>query len=763
MSLDQSRAFRISVTELAHFCCRQGDVVLGNDRSPTLQQGQEGHQRLQSQRPEAYQREVAVKAHFSGQFCHWTLAGRIDGLMLDGGPLVEEIKTTYCSAQDLPAAQHRLHLAQAKLYSALLCQQHDLDVILVRITYLKLDDDSEYQRESRHTGAELLDFLQGCVVEYSRWLDQYCCYLERRDASLAALEFPFQQYRAGQRALSVALYRDMRDQQRGLYHAPTGLGKTMATLFPALKQLGEGHVKQLWYLTAKNSGHRSVQQALAQFPQRPDLRVLFLQAKDKVCAGCDRTQLNCSPQTGYYDRLPVAREQFQASPSWQESDLQALAAEHRLCPHQLARDLLPWVDLVVADYNYVFDPQARLHDALADSKHIGLLVDEAHNLPDRARAMFSAELHRKSLIHLQQQVTEPALQKRIRALRRHYEATHKNAAPRALPPAFTQLLQATVEPLNDWFSQQNWLLFPEELFEHLMALWRFAQRAQSIADEDVLLYSDQPHRIQIFCTDPAPNLQPLTDSFHSCHFFSGSLLPMDYFQRCIQQLPGMSQLALANPFPPEHQCTLVAPVNTRFQQRNQSMAEIAGYIGQLWQTRPGRYLMAVPSYEYLAALMQQLSGQPQLPLICQPNSNEPVARAEFLQHLLSPRYLAGVIAGGVFAEGIDLQDNKLDGVIIVSTCLPPPSPEREHIKQHFEHSDGRGFDFAYRYPAINRVIQTAGRLIRSEQDTGVLLLMDDRFSQAAYRALLPPHWRPRLLKNSAELPSVLSAFFGTDV
>ncbi len=426
------------------------------------------------------------------------------------------------------------------------------------------------------------------------------------------------------------------------------------------------------------------------------------------------------------------------------------------------------MDLVVADYNYVFDPNARLSEALSGSRHISLLVDEAHNLPERARTMFSADLYLNSLKHLQDNTSDPELQKQLKKLSRQYRAVLRQAEDEAqLPPTFVHQLQTTVERLNDWFAQQSWLLFPDELFEHMMALWRFAQRAQAMAEEDALLRSLKPDRIQIFCTDPAPRLQQITADFHSSHFFSGSLLPMAFFQRSIStelnSEPNTGSqaapLALDNPFPAEHLCTLVAPVNTRFQQRADSIPRITEFITTLWDQRPGRYLMALPSYDYLTEVSRALAQHPQLPLCIQPQSTDPAARADFLQQLQGSRYLAGVIAGGLFAEGIDLEGNTLDGVIVIGTCLPPPTPEREHIKQHFDAHNGQGFDFAYRYPAVNRVIQTAGRLIRSEQDRGLLLLMDDRYTQPGYRTLLPVHWQPQLVKNQQELRQVLDSLF----
>ena len=762
----EARQFRIAVTDLAYFCCREGDIAARTQRSPTAQQGQAGHQRLQGERPPHYQAEVAVKKIISGRYCSWVLAGRIDGLMMESQPLLEEIKTTYYTSDDLPAEQYRFHLAQAKLYAAILCQQQDLAHITIHLTYLKLDDNSVFQRHERFTATELEAFLEQCCEQYTQWLDQHCQFLDLRDQSLNGLSFPFTDYRAGQRTLSITLYRNIRAGQQGLYHAPTGLGKTMATLFPALRQLGEGTIKQIWYVTAKNSGHNSVKQALEQFTSTPHLRVLFLQSKDKLCANCPlHSQQTCEAQAGYYQRLPSARWEFQLQPHFNADQLAALAHRHNLCPHQLSRDLLPWVDLVVADYNYVFDPYTRLSEALSQSKQYCLLVDEAHNLPDRARGMFSARLYISRLKALTDHITDQALKRTTRKLARQCQELTRQASTEQdnpltqLNPRLGQDLLSLSDQIIEWFMQQSWLLFPVELFENIMDLARFAQRAQAIEPEDVILLGSQPEHLHIYCTDPAPALQKISTTFHSVHYFSGSLLPLNYFQRCISIQPLESQLALDSPFPPEHQCTLVVPVNTRYQFRPRSLPVITDTITTLWTRKPGRYLLAVSSFEYLGEAMKALQAIPDLPLLIQPQSQQPEDRNAFLQALQSNRFVAGVIAGGLFAEGIDLENHKLDGVIIVGTCLPPPSQEREQIKNQFDTATRQGFDFAYRYPGVNRVIQTAGRLIRNEQDRGVVLLLDDRFSQSQYRALLPRHWNLKLMKNSADLESALDAFY----
>lgn len=754
------REFRVSATDLAHFCCRKGGVVSGNERKPSAQQGIQGHLFIQQQRPQHYQREVSIKKSITTDRCHWILAGRIDGLQHENVTILEEIKTTYCSETELPDDQHQIHLAQAQLYGALICQQQNLTEVLLRITYLKLDDAHIYYREQLYSHQELEAFLNHCIAQYSNWLNHYCIFLDTRNSALQEQPFPFDDYRAGQRSLSVTLYRDIRDCNPGIYHAPTGLGKTIGLLFPALKHLAEGNIAKIWYLTAKNSGHNSVRQALAHMNSPLPLRILYLQAREKTCAGCIAAdQSGCKHLTNHYDRLPAARDAFQSSSHFNEQDLLKLAQEHQLCPHQLTRDLLPWVDVVVADYNYVFDPYTRLTDPLTGSKSICLLIDEAHNLPQRARSMFSAELSVHCINQLQKAITDTDLQKRLRSIGRTLQTLLKDVddGVTTLPSNLINTLQFTADQLNEWFAQQNWLLFPNDIFENIMTLWRFAQRATKIEAEDTILCSQQPARIQIFCTDPAPQLERISSGFHSCHYFSGSLLPINFFQRSISTQPLPSQLVLASPFPPENLLTLVAPVNTRFHNRAHSMHQIVELIQTLWQCRPGRYLMALPSYEYLRSIMTELEQYPGIPLLCQSQTSSPETHQTFHQQLQKEHYLAGVITGGLFAEGIDL-NNKLDGVIIIGTCLPPPSTEIEQIKAQFDQQGQSGFDFAYRYPGINRVIQTAGRVIRSEQDRGVVLLVDDRFTQPVYRNLLPSHWQPHRVKSSIELKQALSAF-----
>lgn len=752
-----------------------------SERTPTAQQGQQGHRLLQSQRPDHYQKEVSLTWEVASDGPSWTLGGRVDGieasLKPDQPTLVEEIKTTYYPKAQLPPAQRELHRLQLQLYGAILSQQQSLTSLQLQLSYFKLDDESHYSFQSEAKPQALKSVLNDCTQRFSEWLKHYQHHIEVRNLALSQLEFPFSGFRPQQRQLSVTFYRDVREKRTGFYHAPTGLGKTMGVLFPALKHLGEGSVRQIFYLTAKNSGIRSVQQALQHLqPQQPSLRTLYLRSREHQCVCSDQERIQCHYQRDYYQRLQTAREQFAATQNFNQNDLDDLAQTHQLCPHQLGRDLMPWSDLVVADYNYVFDPQVRLTDYF--QKHadrILLLVDEAHNLPDRARSMFSESLSCSDLAQLQQSQAPAPLVRQLKQLekklRRWIMEPVQNPTSEDQEADLDWLEQATARistELLEWFNEQTWLLYPQALFQQIMGFIRFAQRLQSISDADRLIRDQEKRQVKLFCLDPAPRITQLCKRFHSAHFFSGSLLPLDYFIRAISIAPVTSQLALPSPFPPHHQRTLILPVNTRFQYRQHTLKDIADALQTLWSARPGRYLVALPSYEYLAQLTTLLkastvNSEKSWKLLVQPEQNRPRFREQFLQDIREKHCLALVIAGGVFAEGIDLSDHKLSGVVIISTCMTPPSTESRLMQRHYDQLGLPGFDFAYRFPGLNRVLQTAGRLIRSEQDRGLVLLLDDRFLQPPLNTLLPAQWHPRILGNLQQLQREVEDFSTADV
>lgn len=766
----QLPTFRLSVSALAEFCCRRGDLNLGLQRSPTAQEGQQGQRQLQQHKPEGYRKEVSVSAHWQTDAFHCHLSGRIDGLLPGPLPQLEEIKTTYCSREQLPDSLRAVHWAQLMLYGALWLQTESTDALQLQLTYLKLDDDTTFNFSETLSRDALLAFHDQCRDDYLQWLRWQCEHWQRRNAHLAGLAFPFTDFRPGQRTLSVQAYRDLRDGQRGLYQAATGLGKSLGILFPALKLLGENRFRQIWYVTAKNSGQRSVRQALAQLgigAEQP-LRVLVLSARENICFCQPGTASPCDAQTGFYDRWAVIRNHLQQQDGWQPDTLLELARQQRLCPHQLNLQLLPWADLVIADYNYVFDPTVRPADYLdSQASHITLLVDEAHNLPDRARDMFSARLSRSALQAAKDSTPDRALRRRINKLLQRFPAAGSTPSVAEAPPdPLVDELATLCERWLDWFNTQQWLVPPDPLFQTLMDLARFSQRLQRWQPEDRWLshHDDHDAWLDVFCTDPAPQLDALTQRYHAVLYFSGSLQPLTFFARALSQQPFTHTLELPSPFAASRLLTRVVPVNTRYDARSGSLPQLASLIAAVWQAQPGRYLVTFPSYTYLQAVQTQLQRQyPDLPLLSQDALTGTTQTDDFIKALEQAPALALVIAGGRFAEGLDLPANLLQGVIVVGTCMPPPSPQRSLIQQQFQQHGYDGFDFAFRFPGLNRVIQSAGRLIRRNSDKGVLILLDDRFAQPALARHFPAHWQPLRLQSPTQLQEALHAFWAADL
>ncbi len=761
------KEFAVSIKALAEFLFRRGDIILKASKSPTAQEGQEGQKRVQSNRPANYQTEVAVEQSFCGNLCQWRLAGRADGFTPGTDQCtseIEEIKTTYYSRQTLPATQQQLHFAQAKLYAALLVEQLNLANIRIKLSYWQPDAESEYSFSVTESNTVITHWFSNVVEAYTQWLDCYCKHLNKRDQSIRTLQFPFTKFRAGQRQLATSLFRHIRDESNGFYHAPTGIGKTTATLFPALKALSESHCQQIWYLTAKTSGSRSVNQTLDLLKmQTLNLKTIHLQSRTRTCfckPGNSIERSECHFQQGFYDRLEQARKEFNELPYCSQEEVIALAKKYELCPHQFTHELIQWSDLVVADFNYVFDPYVRDMDNLKSIRQKTLLVDEAHNLPDRAREMYSESLSVETLKQLHRLIEDKALNRQLKKLIKLHKAIIRddNSAIATIEKEkfiYQRIALTTVERLAEY----EWLLYPEELFEAVQQLLRFAKRLDTIDNADRLLKDSFAEALKIFCTNPAQRIKTMADIFSSTHFFSGSLLPSEYFTHLLSTRIDTPFLQLQSPFLPNQQTMIGFPLNTRYHQRATSLPLLLDILQQVNTQKPGRYLVAFPSFEYMDNVVNFSKNQKAgLPISRQPRTNNEEEKIFFLQGFSRNPQFNFVVSGGSFAEGIDLPPTaKLSGVIVIGTSLAPPSPEKNAISDYFRSVRLNEFDYTFRFPGINKVIQTVGRLIRSEHDKGMVLLLDDRFLQKNYQAYFPRHWHIQATHSLEQLSALLKS------
>jgi len=854
---------------LVEFALRQGDLggehdFVGPNRALA---GIRGHQRMQRSRPAGYQKEVRLCHDLETEEFILRVQGRIDGLLATPEEvLIEEIKTVQGKWRGLAEP---LHWAQVKCYGFMYAASHGLEELALRLTYLDLETDSATQFRGQFTRLDLEALFAQATSIYIEWVGEGLRWRRRRDQSVQSLPFPFPTYRPGQRKLAVAAYRVFASGGRLCVEAPTGIGKTISVLFPALKALGQGKLERIFYLTARTVGRVVAEKALNELRQAgARLRTLTLTARDKICfqpaPPCDPA--TCPFARGYYDRRKPAMRAALEHDEISRSVLEAVGRQHQVCPFELSLDLSPWVDAVICDYNYVFDPKVYLRRHFGEEPgDYAFLVDEAHNLVDRAREMFSAELDLGEIREVRRAVQHAlprcarALSRLGSALRRLCEApapavgqaslpalaaqsgeafpTHPpnpnlnpnlnlnlNPAPnpnlplpppaaqtregfarRELPADLLPLLETALKAAEAWLAQNQPAEFRQPLLELFFRLHSF-QRTAALYDERYATLCQPPSiartgsgagvspantfvpelwrrgqdaraaapgpaaqnrrygSVRLFCLDPSRLLRQALARGKAAVFFSATLTPLSYYRDLLGGESGDPLLQLASPFPPENLAVLVHDrIHTRFKARARTLPDVAQAIGAVTEERRGNYLVYFPSYQYLRAVQEQFQAlHPAVRLLAQRPGMSEAEREAFLAAFAADHTetLVGfAVMGGIFGEGIDLAGERLIGAIIVGVGLPQLCLERDLIRDLFQHNLGSGFDYAYTYPGMNRVLQAIGRVIRSETDCGVVLLLDTRFAEPRYRRLFPAWWRPTEVRSPAQIAQAVRQFW----
>ncbi len=805
--------FSVSVRELVRFVWQRGN--LGGERdfvgSQRALAGTRGHQRLQRSRPPGYEAEVRVRQDVETEWFILRVHGRIDGVSASNGEVViEEIKTVQ-GRWDRTADP--LHWAQAKAYAAIFTTDASAQYVSILLTYLNLDTNEVVEFRECFARPVLATFLNETEAIYIVWLREQQQWRELRDASIAALAFPFPDYRPGQRELAVAAFKTLARGGRLFLEAPTGIGKTISTIFPAIKALAEGKLERIFYLTARTIGRVVAQKAFADLRANGlRLRTLTLTAKEKMCVRDGRPceAVTCPLAIGYYDRIkPAIRAAFRHE-EINRHVLETVGNEHQVCPFELSLDVSSWVDAVICDYNYVFDPKAYLRRHFAEEQHdYGFLVDEAHNLPDRAREMFSADLDSAEIQDTRQAIKHSvprcarALTKITSTLRKlcgsaapepvgeiSDPAAELNLFPAAKSPATSQAPprprfrseEATISlrrlpeelmPLVDdaldeaevWLAKNQPADFRDALLEIYFRLHSF-RRTADLYDERYITIVN-PGRsitIKLFCMDPSFLLREAMKRGKAAVFFSATLTPIDYYRAVLGGEEGDPKLRLASPFPPKNACVMVQNrIRTDFKARSESLAAVVETIAVLVDQRAGNYLIYLPSYQYMTDVSAGFRARrPGIRLLVQSTRMSEAEREAFLAAFAvehDATLVGFAVLGGIFGEGIDLVGDRLIGAVIVGVGLPQVSVERDLMRNYFQEKFGAGFEYAYSFPGMNRVLQATGRVIRSETDRGAIVLIDARFGERRYVQLYPPHWRPVLAGSPAAIQSFTRRFW----
>ncbi len=805
----------VSVRNLVEFILRSGDIdnTKGNGYkdSDIMQEGSRIHRKIQKSMPSGYAAEITLKMEFpllhGEEEFFLIVEGRADGIWYreEETPeiLVDEIKTMYCDlnyiTEPIP-----IHMAQAKCYAYMYASQHDLDTIGVQLTYCNIETEAIKRFETVFTTFELKEWFENIVKEYAKWLFWQKDWIKKRNESMKELKFPFS-YRPGQKEFVSGVYRTILREKKLFVEAPTGVGKTISTIFPSVKAMGEGLASRIFYLTAKTIARTVAEDTFSLLmEQGMCFRFVTITSKEKICV-LEKPECNpekCPRAKGHFDRVNDAVfDMLTQEETITRNLIEQYAKKHMVCPFEMCLDVAVWADAVICDYNYVFDPKVSLKRFFAEDKKqdIIFLIDEAHNLVERAREMYSAEVTKeqfllvKRLIHGKSRNMEKQLENCNTVLLRMKRECENFKVWENIGDFIVTLLKLSAE-YEDFLKE---VVLDAEAKEAVLTLYFEIRHFLSIyecMDWEYRIYTDYTSegnfRIKLLCMEPARQLKERLQKGRSAILFSATLLPIGYYK---EQLGGEVEdyaIYVPSPFQPEKRLLMIGKdVSTKYTRRTKGEYEkIAMYLDAFVSAKVGNYFVFFPSYQMLEKMIEVVvnmlhwkvvdMGQkeemeegeqlllsfldPSVRLYVQQPMMSEEEKEQFLQCFLeqpSKRTVGFCVMGGIFSEGIDLKNDRLIGTVVVGTGLPMVCNEKELFKLYFDEKNGRGFEYAYLYPGMNKVMQSAGRVIRTTKDLGAILLLDGRFTKNVYQDLFPREWFPHEVVTVDAMKEKLEVFW----
>ena len=767
---------RISVRNLVEFIMRGGDIDnrFASFDKEAMMAGSKIHRKIQRSMPGGYTAEVPLKYQVEFEEYILQIEGRADGIMVSESVrmnedsivnvtevCIDEIKGIYKELQYLlePFAVHK---AQAMVYAYIYAAQNGLDAISVQMTYCNIETEDIKRFRYDYSMDELKAWFDGVIKEYSKWSDFQNNERSKRNRSIKNVEFPFE-YRQGQRNLAVSVYRTIERGRRLFIQAPTGVGKTISTVFPAVKAVGEECGEKIFYLTAKTITRSVAEEAFNILRDRESLyfRTITITAKEKVCL-CDKMDCNpahCKYAKGHFNRVNKAVYDILIHETTiGREKIMEYALKHEVCPFEFSLDITNWADGIICDYNYVFDPNVKLKRYFSEGmqgEYI-FLIDEAHNLVERAREMYSASLYKEDFL---------AVKKLVGGLDRkttkYLEVCNKNLLElkrecvegyEVLPNAgaFLVNLMRLVSELEIFMEENKEFEGRQEVLEFYFDA-KFFLTIGELLDENYRVYTelteDGRFMIRLFCVHVAKNLRSCIDRGRSTVFFSATLLPVMYYKDMLSGDREDYAIYADSPFDTSKRLLAIASdVSSKYTRRSgREYARIAEYIKVVSAAKRGNYMVFFPSYAMMQAVYEYCASDDEVGVsyILQDSDMTEKEREEFLDMFEEERedaLVAFCVLGGIFSEGIDLKNERLIGTVIVGTGLPMVCTERKILKEYYDELCGFGFEYAYRFPGMNKVLQAAGRVIRTDEDEGIILLLDYRFYEREYRELFPREW-----------------------
>lgn len=762
---------RISVRNLVEFILRSGDLDNSSGTSgdkEAMLKGGRLHRKIQRSMKGDYQAEVSLKKESEYDDVVIQVEGRADGIFTeDGAVYIDEIKGTYGNVQamDMPIPVHR---AQAMCYGLIWGEKERISEIHIQMTYAHLETEETRRFREDFSIEELKGWYQKLLDAYHKWIAYSLNWKKERNASMKDLQFPFP-YREGQRDIVSGVYHTVSSGKTLFVQAPTGVGKTMSAIFPSVRAIGEGKGETLFYLTAKTITGTVAQEAFHILREKGlKFKVTAITAKEKLCFQDtpECTPEKCPYAKGHFDRVNDAvYELWTTEEVYSREVIRAHAEKWQVCPFEMCLDLSIWVDGIICDYNYVFDPNVHLKRFFGEniSGDYIFLIDEAHNLVERGREMYSAGISRQSLVALRKKIRKrfSKLARTLDKANRQMMELEENLAetgkgyqvlsnPGVLPITFLTISGELEEILEEKELEEE---LRREILEFYFIVRDFLNVSE-LVDENYVVYTEnsaeEGFRLRLFCVNPAENLGEYLKKGKSAIFFSATMFPMLYYRELLTTDRDAYGIYVQSPFPKENRRILIgSDVSSRYTRRNRAeYQKIAGYIARcVWQ-RQGNYMVFFPSYRLMEDVLQVYEEEFSVDwvrCVCQTPDMTEQEREGFLEEFQEREgTLVGFcVLGGIFSEGVDLTGESLIGAVIVGTGLPQIGSQREILKEYYDKKNHCGFDYAYRYPGMNKVLQAAGRVIRTKEDKGVILLLDDRFWDRDYQEIFPREWQDR--------------------
>lgn len=755
----------ISVTDLAEFVHRKGDINHSLDGRVDPVEGLLTQQSYQSNVVSSnphYEVEMNCRTEYSAHGVLLKVSGRIDGVMLNPIPMVEEIKTSRLPPDRVFNRLGSVHQAQAKLYGAIFSKSKNLDKCEVRLTYVDPDSLRNHSISELLSAHALWEFFESTCDTYLEFLSDVLKRADARNRVAMEQEFPFDSVSENQLRVARRAYKSVRDKENMMLEAPTGTGKTVATLYPCVKAMGEDLIDRVIFATARTTGKRTAidtMQALQE--QNENLTTVALIAKERICftPGATCAPDHCKYAKGHYDRVVQARQDLLARKTIDQPDTELVARAHKVCPYELGMDVAEWADVVVGDYSYVFDPLIALNRL--QSRHfrrVSLLVDEAHRLGERVVDMLSVSLREKDLIGVIEARASIAIENLVRRLINMLNDIALNClgdTTEAVVPDIPNDLWSTASDLQDQLLDIDLDTTDSALFECLSTMTRILNAKDRYSDEDycwIVSSENQLITLSLRCLSPGTWIRSVVKEFRSSIRFSGTLSPPEVFAES-HGLEGTFQRSLVDPDNTRYGVMLVPDISTYWKDRPNSVQSLVDVVRVARQSHESNWLVAFPSFEYLGMVYQRMGDDLSIKHQEFDMSNED--RADFISWISTgSRRAALVTMGGVFTESVDFDSDALAGVIVVGPATPPSSLEREMIRDSSE----LGYELAYRQPGLTRVVQAAGRVVRHLKDRGVILLIDPRFTHREFQSYFPHHWLPRVVR-STDLSIELQRFW----